>query len=464
MSALDRHLKGKKEFKKISSEAIYCNACQERVHVKHTAVKHCITSHEKSKKHTLKLRSWSSLGSVQTTTLQELGLRDDRFDSSLVKFMNACNIPWKKASTRPFKTFFKDIGRPKIPDESTLRRQLPKLYFDTLRLIRNEIEESDVYIQIDESRIADRGIVAVLVGRLDSRKPISHLLHIVDLDSSVNNTHISQIVNDSLNILWPDKVYYERFRLLVTDQAKYMLKAGQNLKVLYPNLLHVTCVCHALHRVCEKVHSDYQHAKKFVEKFSKIMARCPRRQNVLSFHTGAPMHPLPVVTRWGTWLAFCAYLHRHLDGIKEFIAEVEEEENASIAEVAAIAHSCELRQDLIELDSLQFLACFIKKLEAAGLSIYEQRDLLREVHDRLPDRYREKLQQLFSNNPDIDTIFNTVSHEVATNFAHAPLTSVDVERSFSILKNILTDRRQSFTKDNFRMYAVSQLHAESMEN
>lgn len=279
MSALDRHIKSKKFFRKINSGLAYCEACEEQINIRSTSVKHCIVSHEKSKRHIGKLSVWSRIGGVQGTIPQTLDLRVSKFDASLARFLNGCNIPWTKASTRAFKNFFKDIGYPKLPDESSLRRYLPRLYHEALGKIRESIGESWIYLQIDESRIADRAIVSILVGRLDSAKPISHLLHIVELDASVNNVYISQIVNDSINLLWPDKVYYDRFRLLLSDQAKYMLKAGNNLKVLYPNLLHVTCVCHALHRVCEKLHADYQHAKKFVEQFSRMMARCPRRQN-----------------------------------------------------------------------------------------------------------------------------------------------------------------------------------------
>ena len=39
-------------------------------------------------------------------------------------------------------------------------------------------------------------------------------------------------------------------------------------------------------------------------------------------------------------------------------------------------------------------------------------------------------------------------------FKYAPITSVDVERSFSIYKTILTNRRQSFTKENIEKYII----------
>jgi len=40
-------------------------------------------------------------------------------------------------------------------------------------------------------------------------------------------------------------------------------------------------------------------------------------------------------------------------------------------------------------------------------------------------------------------------------FKFAPVTSVDVERSFSIYKTILSDRRTRFTPENLEMYLIS---------
>ena len=40
-------------------------------------------------------------------------------------------------------------------------------------------------------------------------------------------------------------------------------------------------------------------------------------------------------------------------------------------------------------------------------------------------------------------------------FKFAPVTSVDVERSFSIYKTILADNRTSFTPENLEMYLIS---------
>ena len=44
-------------------------------------------------------------------------------------------------------------------------------------------------------------------------------------------------------------------------------------------------------------------------------------------------------------------------------------------------------------------------------------------------------------------------------FSFAPLTSCDTERSFSMFKNCLSERRRTFSFDNLRMYIVVQCNA-----
>jgi hypothetical protein len=41
----------------------------------------------------------------------------------------------------------------------------------------------------------------------------------------------------------------------------------------------------------------------------------------------------------------------------------------------------------------------------------------------------------------------SVDYRHTTCFKYAPLTSIDIEGSFSVFKNMLTDKRHSFTED-----------------
>ena len=52
-----------------------------------------------------------------------------------------------------------------------------------------------------------------------------------------------------MKILWKDEVKRDTILFFVTDAAPYMLKAAKGLKMLYPRMVHLTCLAHGLHRV-----------------------------------------------------------------------------------------------------------------------------------------------------------------------------------------------------------------------
>ena len=56
----------------------------------------------------------------------------------------------------------------------------------------------------------------------------------------------------------------ENFRLLVTDRASSCLKLGRLLREYYPNLIHVTCLCHALHNISEYIRKKCAQIDRFI--------------------------------------------------------------------------------------------------------------------------------------------------------------------------------------------------------
>ena len=45
--------------------------------------------------------------------------------------------------------------------------------------------------------------------------------------------------------------------LIISDAARYMTKSTDTLKILFPNVLHITCVLHLLHNCALKIKSVY---------------------------------------------------------------------------------------------------------------------------------------------------------------------------------------------------------------
>lgn len=56
-------------------------------------------------------------------------------------------------------------------------------------------------------------------------------------------------------------------------------------------------------------------------------------------------------------------------------------------------------------------------------------------------------------NESFDNLLNLSKDEVKK-FKFAPITSCDVERSFSVFKNILTDKRTNMSLDTLKMNVV----------
>jgi len=88
------------------------------------------------------------------------------------------------------------------------------------------------------------------------------------------------------------------------------------------------------------------------------------------------------------------------------------------------------------------------------------------------DRIRGKFNFIVSNNPAIETISKIclilsgehtqcdIPPNLIPYYKFAPLTSVDVERSFSLYKSILTDTRTNFSLDNLEKYIICNFNNE----
>jgi len=71
----------------------------------------------------------------------------------------------------------------------------------------------------------------------------------------------------------------------------------------------------------------------------------------------------------------------------------------------------------------------------------------------------KKINQSISKNPDFIAFTSNNNCEHKRKSLYAPLTSVDVERSFSHYKNLLTDRRHKLTNANIEKLIVIQLNS-----
>ena len=72
---------------------------------------------------------------------------------------------------------------------------------------------------------------------------------------------------------------------MLSDGASYMIKAGKVLLVLYPNMIHVTCVAHTLHRGAEAAREQSLELNQSISSVGKSspnnLNECSSRKNVV---------------------------------------------------------------------------------------------------------------------------------------------------------------------------------------
>lgn len=241
------------------------------------------------------------------------------FYSELCEAMVAINMPWRNLNNSVWKDFLQKYTKRPIPDESTLRKNyLEQIYQRRMQEIRESIGDSFVWISVDETTDSTgRYIANLIIGKMCEEEPtVPYLIACKQLEQT-NHVTIARFVNDALLALWPHG-NAEKVLLLVTDVAAYMLKAGENLKIFFPNMLHLTCYAHGLNRVAETIRQSFPLVNNLISSVKKVFLKAPLRIQQYRLKLGdVPLPPEPVITRWGTWLEAALFYADYFDSIKE---------------------------------------------------------------------------------------------------------------------------------------------------
>jgi hypothetical protein len=77
--------------------------------------------------------------------------------------------------------------------------------------------------------------------------------------------------------------------LFVSDAASVMLKTGKLLKNYFPNMLHLTCFGHGLHRICEFIRDIFPDINSLISLFKKKLLKSPSTQYFITSATSSYM-------------------------------------------------------------------------------------------------------------------------------------------------------------------------------
>ena len=407
----------------------------------------------------------------------------NKFNIDLCKAMIAIKMPWRCLDNEIWRNFLTKFTRQKIPDESNLRKNyLDICYKSVIENIRLDIGDHYIWISVDETTDKlGRQIANLIVGKLCNEMTKPHLLSSQVLEKT-NHATISRFVNSNLKLLWPKESHDERVLLFLTDAAAYMLKAGRNLKIFYPNLIHLTCLVHGFNRIAETIRLHFPLVNTLISSVKKIFSKAPLRiEKYREKLVNIPLPPEPILTRWGTWIEAVLFYADNFADIKEVVESFNSENAASIASAKDVLGNPQLVKDLCYIQTyLKNLPIVMTKLQSVGLLLTESLEIVNTCIDDLKaipgtcgQLVSEKILLVLDRNPGAKEIFklcnvlkNTPNCECPeeilsslwSKYKYAPITSCDVERSFSAYKLILSEKRHNFTPVNLEKNLVIYCH------
>lgn len=106
------------------------------------------------------------------------------------------------------------------------------------------------------------------------------------------------------------------FKLLITDKASYCLSVRKNFKILYMEMIHVTCLCRGLHNYTEFIWEKCPTINSFITSFKKLLSVILKIKNTINLTS---FLIFPILTRWGTWLTSAKWVHQSLIYIEPFL-------------------------------------------------------------------------------------------------------------------------------------------------
>lgn len=354
---------------KTDGTVLFCKICQHEVS---SDKKFSITQNMKGIKHVNKENEAGQANLVQQFVAPALVQKNpaDEYAMDLCKMFIAADIPLFKPRNEHVVAFLEKYTKKDLPSETTVRRNCAtRVYEDTIVHIKKELANKHVWVSIDETTDSSQRFVAnVVMGTLDEQRK-RFLVNVVMLEK-VNSFTVARLFDDSLKKM---EIERDNVLLFVTDAAAYMVKTGKDLKILYPKLLHVTCLAHGLHRVCESIRSSYKTVDAFIANVKKVFLKSPYRKKLFrEINPTIPLPPQPVTTRWGTWINAACYYEDHFESVVNVISMLKPEDASSIKDLQELIKDSSLKRDILSINpQYGFLSDLITKLQTQDLAMTE---------------------------------------------------------------------------------------------
>src|ERR1043165_6636918 len=376
---------------------LYCKLCD--CTVKYDKV-HFVESHRQSAKH--------QSGIQLSTKAEQTFIRQDEksaFVEDVVTAFLAADIPLKKLQNEKIKSLFEKMGK-KLPSESTCRNRVTDLADREKERVKELISDQLFFLVVDESEISGRKYINILIGTLINPSKV-YMLSCIPLSGTVNSQVIIVTIDDTIRYLNCDR---DKFCLLLSDAAPYMIAAARTLKSLYSQLFHITCMAHLLHNCALRVKSHFENVDNLIAKIKAATVKNKTRQDLFR-EIGKP--PEPVITRWSSWLKAAFYYSDHLPVVREIVSKFEGGGILVTNAKASVATAG------LESDLMQIKVCYsplvemLKKTESTHYSIQDAYEDITSLNlDRDPAKITEYVKKRIENH-EIHSIMQLTRSEIS---------------------------------------------------
>ena len=306
----------------------------------------------------------------------------------------------------------------------------------------------DVFIIVDESDVRDAKFLNILCADIKLPEKI-YLLCCINIESSPNAEVVCQRIDDTMREF---EIQKSSVKLLISDAAPYMIKAGRLLKPLYACMFHVTCIAHLLHNCALQIRSSYPDVNSLIATIKNSIVKNKTRK-MLFEEIGCP--PDVIVTRWGSWLHAAFYYADHLPQVRAIVSSFEEDgkivRNAKEAiESQSLAHNL-----MVIKTEYAPLLNLINRCEFRGYSIIQAfKDMNELDFGNDSCHLKDYISKSLAKNQLEEIVEMKDIQESPSIYGllhQCPASSAEVERSFSMLKKLLAKDR-NFNSNNIEKY------------
>ncbi len=445
-NSINSFLDANTEIKRYATDSFNCTVCNKYIKYDIKQGIKQLNRHVQSKKHLNNARL------INNADVDDIN--NDVFNEDIAQALIVNNIPLRVLENATFKTIIEKYTKKALLSRSVYANKIiPNLYKKNYLLKTEELKNKPFYIILDETPdIKGRKIVNILAGNLianEYSKPV--LINTLEMNM-VNSETLAQAILHEVSNMAVDGDF-TNFKLLITDAAPYCLKLGKVLKLVISSLKHITCLVHALHNLAETIRSYCPGFNNIIASLTKIYSKSKSLRRSFSLSLNIKFPSFPVLTRWGTWLSFSKFIYLNFQSIEKYISEQTDIKFDILKEFlkeASLLDEINFLRDYFEIP------IFIKRLEAQGLSVYNCIKIIKEVKEIIKDsRILNRFEEILSRNPDLQFFinFNILKCNNSDKcYDYAPLTSVDVERSFSNLKHILGDKKSKMKIETLKRH------------